>query len=260
MDNINKMYQISFNGNRLDQIPGVTLHWYNFTNLPSREMSVHKLARRDKSILTSAEYSTKQITISLEICSGTRQDAEQTLSQVKAQLQSINGSLRVLQANREVEYTATLQEFETEWLNYRAYCTITMLATDPIGRSSNSVNLFTMTGITTASRSVTFAVDGSFNAEPEITIVINTVTGGTGQTINLFNSRTNQGLTLTDTFVAGDIINVDCNSYTVQKNGIEMDYTGTFPVFPAGQQAFTYSDTFTTRSVDVSATYKPRYS
>ena len=253
-------YQVEFAQNRLDLVPGVDLYNYDFTRLPGRDSKVYKIARRDLSILTSSEYTSKEIPIWLDICSGTRQDTEATLSDVKALVQKQNGLLRVLHAGDVVEYTATLNEFNTEWNGPHAYCQLVFLATTPIGQSTTAQSLFTMANITASTGSASFTVNGSFTAEPTINVSVLAVTGGTGGSINLYNGATNQGITITRNWTAGDLLEIDAMNYRVTVNGLNVDFTGIFPSWPAGAMSVGYSDTFTTRQVDVTATYKPRFS
>jgi len=250
-----EQYQVFFNGNALHDIPGVDLYNYDFTTLPDRDIKIYKLARRSLSIVTSSEYTQKSIPVWMDICSGDRQDTEATVTAVKALLQPQNGEVKVLQSGVEVVYTATMNEFNIEWNGSHAYCQIIFLASTPVGTNTAETQGVNMVGATTASASQTFTVGGSFIVEPLITIVINSVTGGTGESISLFNAKNNQGITIEGDFADGDIITVDSKNYSVQQNGVVLDFTGLFPTFQPGAQQLVYVDTFTTRNVDIVATY-----
>lgn len=251
-------YQVSFNSNNLHGIPGVDLYNYDFTRLPDRDIKIHKLARRSLSIITSSEYTQKNIPVWMDICSGDRQDTELTVTQVKALLQPQNGELKVLQSGETVVYTATMNEFNIEWNGPHAYCEIVFLASTPIARSIDDTQIINLTGVTSSSASQTFTIQGSYVAEPYITVVINSVTGGTGGTINLLNGSTQQGIAITEDFVNGDILTVDSVEYEVLLNGVKIDFEGIFPTFPPGSQQFSYVDTFSTRNVDIAGTYHKR--
>ena len=108
---------------------------------------------------------------------------------------------------------------------------------------------------TFASDGSSFIVNGSYIAEPIINVTINSVTGGTSGSVSIFNASTNQGITVTGDFTAGSQLEIDCSQYTVRLNGVNMDFEGLFPTFPPGAQRIGYSDTFTTRDVDVTVTY-----
>lgn len=255
---LDDIYQVSFNGNRLDLVPGVDLYNHDFTTLPNRDIKIHKLARRSLSIITSSEYTQKSIPVYMDICSGTREDTEATITFVKALLQGQNRALRVLESGFEVEYIATMNEFNVEWNSSHAYATIIFLASDPIGVSTTILTPVNVVGNTVQTSSTTFTVQGSFNVEPTISVTISAVTGGTGKTVNLINAITQQGISITHDFDAGDIILIDSKELRVTVNGGNVDFDGLFPVFPPGVQQLRYSDDFTTRTVDVSLTYEPR--
>lgn len=249
-------YQIEFAGNRIDQVPGVELYNYDFTQLPYRDIKIHKLARRSLSIITSSEYTQKSIPVWLDVCSGDRQDTETTITELKALLQPQNGLLKVLQSGRVYEYTATMNEFNIEWNGSNAYCQIVFLASTPIGSTSQSEPLAAITNITTPFSSTTFNVDGSYNARPLITVSIQAITGSGSFTI--LNARTQQGITISEAFSAGDTIEIDSYNLSARWNGAEVDFDGLFPAFGLGSQQLSYTDTFATRQVDITVTYKPQ--
>lgn len=255
---LTSIYQVSFEGNRIDQIPGVFLYNHDFTRFPNRDIKVHKLARKSLSIVTSSEFTDKQIPIWADVCSGSRQDTEATITQMKAMLQYQNGRLVALQSGLEVEYIATMNEFNIEWNESRAYVQIVFIASTPLGSSTQDQELTSITGITSSSDSSTFIVGGSYDAEPLITIVLNDVTGATGESVSVTNNRTNQGITLTHNFADGDIIQIDSFNVSATVNGVEVDFEGLFPTFPPGSQQLGYTDTFSDREADLVATYKPR--
>lgn len=252
-------YSVKFAGNDLSVVSGVDLYNHNFNDLPQRDIKINKIARRDKSIITSSEYSSKEITVWLEVCSGTRADAEDTLAYLKSLLQTQNSPLVVIQGGEETEYTATMNEFNIAWDGVTALVSIVFIASDPIGRLVDTETLAAVTGITTATSSTNIFVDGSSLAYPLISITVNAVTGGTAANMFISNGLTGQGLTITRTFTAGDFIEIDSENLTVEVNGSTSDFTGMFPQFGPGSQQIVYTDSFTTRTVDIIATYNPRF-
>ncbi len=59
--------------------------------------------------------------------------------------------------------------------------------------------------------------------------------------------------------VATDVIVIDCAQRIVTLNGTEIDYNGTFLELEPGANSITYTDGFTTRTVDVAASYVKRW-
>jgi hypothetical protein len=255
MDNI---YQIKFEQNLINDIPGVDVYNHDFNALPNRDIKIGKLARRSLSIITSSEYSDKLIPAFAEVCSGSRSDTEATITQLKALLQTQNGELVGLQNGVEVQYTATLREMPIEWNGPTAYISMIFLASTPIGTATETLT-FASFNTTVSQYSATSTLEGSATVEPITTVTINSVMGGAAQTISIFNARTNQGITVSGTWAAADTMVI--NSYTrkVTVNGVDKDFTGIFPTFAAGEQQVQYNDTFTTRNVDVAIEYNPRY-
>ena len=252
------IYSVSFAGNDISQVLGVDLYNHNFNNLPNRDIKINKVARRDLSIITSSEYTQKQITVFLDVCSGSRGDTEDTLTFLKALLQPQNAILKVSQGGVEVEYTATMNEFNIEWNGIQAYVTIQFIASDPIGRESDVKTLATLNAIITATASLSMTVEGSATAYPVISLTLNSVTGGTAKDITIGNGLTNQGITITRNWTSGDVLIIDSFNSEATVNGVLTDFTGIFPQFAAGSQQITYTDNLTTRNADLSATYQPR--
>ena len=250
-------YSVVFNQNDISQVPGVWLYNYDATTLPERDIKMHKIARRSLSIITSAEYSQKSIPVFMRVCSGSRQDTEETLTQIKGQLQPQNGTLEVEQSGDLYQYTATMNEFNIEWDGQYAYVTIVFIASTPVAESASEDQLFSFT-TTLASDGASFIVGGSYIAEPVISLLYSTVTGGTGASISVFNASTNQGIVVHGNFTDGTIIEIDSANYTVQVNGVSTDFEGLFPVFPPGAQRLGYTDIFSSRLVSISGVANTR--
>lgn len=252
-------YIVKFAGNDLSKIKGSLLHYHDFNRLPSREININKLARRDKSIITSSEYSQKEIPVKFEVCGGDRSKTELVLAKMKGLVQAQNQPLVVSQGGIDIVYTATMSEFNIEWNGAMAYVEVLFLASDPIGTSDLSVTAVNQSGITTSVKSATVLFEGSTKNYPIIVVTINSLTDGANKSVVLENSLTNQGIKITRDWASGDVLVIDSNLMTVTVNGINTDFTGMFPEFPSGSQQVQYVDGFSARNVDMTVTYKPRY-
>lgn len=252
------IYAVEFQGNRIDLIPGVDLYNHDFNNLPNRDIKSHKLARRSETIVTSSEWTDKTIPVMLEVCGGTRSDTEAVITTIKSLVAGQNGKLRGLQSNLMVEYTATLQDMSKEWDGVKCYLTLEFFVSSPLGESVETLTLLSVTGNTLQSLYNSIQIEGSGDAEPTTTIIVSAVTGGTNASMSIYNGLTNQGITITDDFVDGDVVQINSTSMQVTINGVIKDFKGLFPIFGPGSQQLNYSDTFTTRTVDIDVKYKPR--
>ena len=248
---------VFYQGNDIGVIPGVDLYNHDFNALPSRNIRMNEIARADKSIITSADYTQKDITILCDINGKTRQESESIITQLKSILQPVNARVRVNQSDSEYRYTATLNEFNIDWFGVRATVQIVLLASDPVGYETQARNLLDV-NITSGADQFNRTIGGSFRAQPVFTLTINSVTGGADEFIRIFNARTQQGIRIQRTWEAGDVLTIDSSTKELNINGNMSDYEGIFPTFASGTGIIAYSDGFSDRDIDLTATYVRR--
>ena len=253
------MIDVYFDGNNLSDLAGVTFTKRKTNSLPVRDSKVYKLARSDKSVLTSSEYVNKVISISGNITGDSRWQVEERLESLKALIQFSEKELLVDQGPRQLRYTATMQSITEEVEGGLITFTIEFICSDPMGYEQTDSTLLQPQHVASADTTFALDVDGSYKAEPVITVSLTTVTGGTGATMTLKNNETGQGITITRDFADGDIIEVDCLNKRLTVNGADTDFTGLFPNFFPGNRVLGYVDNFTTRHLSITATYKKRY-
>lgn len=252
------IYQVSFAGNVLNDIPGVRINYHDFTELPDRDINMSKIARRDLSIITSAEYSSKPLTILAKICSGGRSDTEATIRQLKSLIQSVNAPVIALQGGLEIRYTATLRTFSTSWIGAAtANVVIGLIASDPIGYETSETELLDV-NTTASTANFSQVVEGSYTIQPTFTVTINDLTDGTAKLVTVRNSKTGQGISVTRDWSDGDILYINSATKEITVNGDPVDFTGLFPTFSTGTQIVGYVDTFDDRDVDIIGTYVKR--
>lgn len=249
------LYYLEFNENRIDSVPGTEIVNSNYNQLPNRDIKIHKIARRDLSIITSSEYTQKELSVSIDIDNCNREQTETIIRNIKALLQKQNGLLKIWNGGIKLRYIATLNEFNIAWTGGMALCELVFIASTPIGEADELEPLVAMNGITTASRSKTFMVEGSFSIEPVINVIFRAASSGS---FTIINGATQQGITITGTFANNDTIVIDNKEYSVTHNGVKIDFQGAFLNFSVGAQTISYSDTFTSRNVDISSEYRQR--
>lgn len=249
-----------FNSIDLNALQGVRVVNFNHTELPQRILNSSKLARADKSILTSAEYSQKTIFVTCFVGGSTLDLRQLNYDGLKSYIQDIEGTIRLRQGDTDVEYVGTLNGISKEYVGPNIKATLQFLCSNPIGRDTTLRALFPATTITAATYSRSFNVGGTFTARPQISITINSVTGATNKNLQLINASTGKGIKLTRTFANGDIISVNSDIYEVLVNSTKVDFSGQFPVLATGGQTLQYIDDFTTRNVTLSANYARQYS
>lgn len=91
------------------------------------------------------------------------------------------------------------------------------------------------------------------------TITYSAISSTGSQAVSFGNNNTGQQISVNRTWTTGDVLVVDSITRTVTVNGTVVDYTGAFPEFQPGNQAFSYSDGFTTRTFNINVVYYPEY-
>ena len=250
------IYQVFFDGNDLGASDFVDLYNHNFNNYPKRDVKIYKIARASKSIVTNAELTSKDISVYMTICDGTRGGTERIISDVKSLLVAQTGELVVLNAGIRLAWTASLNEFNTEWDGVTATCELRFIASTPIGSSLTAYELFNIQNITTSTANQTGFVQGSYECEPVFTMVFSALdnTSGLGG-FSLYNAKTNQGIDCSFPILANDIIIIDSKIKSVTQNGIQRDFKGVFPRFDPNTQSLGYTDTYASRNVSIVVTY-----
>jgi hypothetical protein len=250
--------EIYFNDFDLSSLNLLTIYNWEATNLPNRDIKINKLARNNKSIITSAEYYQKEILVFGRIDYSNRELGEAVLEQLKSLVAPANGSLKLNQNGTFIKWVATLQGVTLDRVDRYQTFVLSFLCSDPIGIGVDDIEWFAQT-FTTSPVTIDESVYGSFQMEPLITLMITAVTGGTAASIIVRNDNTHEGITITEDYVANDIVTIDCFNKIVMINGVRVDYSGKFPVFANYENVISYQDTFATRSVNAVGVYNARY-
>ncbi len=249
---------VYYNNFNLSTLDGISVYNHDFISMPKRVLNYSKLARADRSVLTSAEYSEKTVTIQGIACTDTKSNTELAFETLKGILQIPDGTLRVEQAGSQVEYIGTLNGISKQYFGNKLKFTLSFLCTNPIGNDRLVSTLLSVTN-TLATQTWPLTVLGSFKARPNIKITFNSLTGGTNKTVSVLNADSGQGIAVTRTFAASDILDINVRDNSVTFNGSEIDYDGVFPTFFPGQRSFQYIDDLTTRNVSIELTYNKQF-
>lgn len=249
---------VYFEDKDLSTFPGISVYNHNFLDLPNRELGISKLARADKSVLTSAEYSSKKVTIKLMICGSDKEDTEDKYIALIGHLQNTNGTLRLREGSSDINYTAsTLQSIGQEYFGHTLKVTLEFVCTDPFGIDNLPTTLVSTTNTLPV---ITYALTvlGSYRVEPVIRITLTSITDGTGKVLKIKNENTQKGVEITRDWVSGDVLVIDSLEKIVTVNNSMVDFVGTFPDFLPGLKTLGYVDSFTARSVNILAIYNKR--
>lgn len=233
------------------------------TSLPDKVMGLFGLADADGSSIPAINYPSKKINIAGVIKGSSQADLDSRIDTFKGYFTGKDKNLDITYGASTRRYIATANAVSVVRQQRALFAEfqVEFLCTNPFGLDTSTTNLWTAkNNFTSATFTETPTVGGNAPFQlPVITITIDALTGA-GDYVQISNDNNNQelmiyGLSLT----AGDVIVIDCVERTVTINGDEVDYYGTFLELEPGANSITYTDGFTTRTVDVSAVYTKRW-
>lgn len=251
---------VKYNGVDFHAVNGVSVLNRIVNNMPERALRIHKLARQDGSITTSSEYTNKKIIINGVVILPSREQAEVAIDQLRSYLADSEGDIDIVVAGATRRFTGTVSGFTSMFKGGYVSFVVEFTCAYPFGTDPNTVTLVNGTSNTASTAVFPMAIEGSYKAEPDITITYSAISGGTATTVSVFNEATGIGLELTRNWATGDILEIDNLNKTVQVNSTDVTRVGRFFSFQPGARTIGYNDTFTTsRTMTLTATYQKRY-
>jgi hypothetical protein len=262
MSQTNINFAIFDSNNLASVVNGLTVLGIDTYKPPKRKLSIFQVARTNKNKVNSAFFNSRPITVRVGITRGNRDALEQSIDDLMSYIQGVEKELWVPQASATRKYTCTLSDVNV-LAGGGAYWEAELVFTcsDIYGYdTAYTLIVNNLTGITSSSRSDQYNFQGSADWQvPYIRVTYTALTGATTKTVLIGNASTGQQITITRTWAATDVLEVDCLAQTVKINGVEVSFTGAFPRFAKGLGNITYSDNFTTRTFNYLVYYYKRY-
>lgn len=239
---------------------GLVITDENHMILPDRINQIEKIPGRTGGVLVQSELGTKPIPISGYYEGASIADAQMMYDTLTQMLNRVERPLDIPHAGETRRFIATPTNCVVEEPNGLNRLTFSFEFIVPSGGSEDDTeqDLFAETVITTPTTTIPLTVDGAQDARPFITLVLTSVTGGTAKSISIRNARDFIGLTLEGDFATGDEITIDSDLFQIYVNGTLTEPNGRMPKWAPGAGSLYYSDTFTARTVNITATYKPK--
>lgn len=230
--------------------------------IPKTTLEMYALARLDASKFVGINYPQRKITIDMVLSGNNAANMEQNLDTLKGYLSAQDANLDIPYANDVRRFVATLENIMVA-ANTGSFLPFSAEfgCSDPVGRSTTSTSI-SLSSITSASSTQGITIGGTYRALPVWTITVTAVTGGTTKAITFGNPTTGQTVTITRTWSNGDVVVIDCYARTVTVNGTAANFTGAIPYWDTtnvAAQTASYVDTFSTRTVAITAAYNKRY-
>lgn len=242
---------------------GINTNSIKHTNIPDSIAELYIKANANDSDVPDQEYPSKTITLGGTIHGSSQADLDDRIDTFKGYFVPRKKNLDIAYGSGTRRYTVLkTNSMGIERQDKALFATFSIeLICKPFGFDTSTTNLWAAkSAFSSATFTETPTVGGNAPLQlPVFTITINSLTGD-GDYVQISNDNNNQeillyGLGLT----AGDEIIIDCEQRIVTVNGIEVDYIGTFLELEPGANSITYTDGFTTRSVDVEGVYTKRW-
>lgn len=255
-------HPVSFNAVQLSTIAGLTVLAVDPYLFPRRQLNLNEIAQSDKSALSSAYYDERSVAVRVGIGRTTRALVEQSRDSLIAMLQGQEGNLIVPQSGGLRNYISTLQDAVFRMAG-GAYMHIDLIfaCSDRFGYDVDSTQLLYAAGSTAKTRSDSVIAAGNAPSQlPFIRIAYTAISGGALTTVTIGNATTGESMSITRTWAAADVLEIDVLNGTVRVNGVDVEWSGALPSLLPGTNWLTYSDNFvTSRTYNYLVTYYKRW-
>lgn len=249
--------QITFNNVSLITDP-YTVRSFTSEETNNKELFLYELARSRGANLVSSEYRQKRFSMIGTIKGTDKDDLEQNIDDFKALMDQSSKNLDIEYAGTTRRFVATVSKCNVN----RDYFNITFAQfeiefTVPAGvgydtaRTENS-----LASITDLTQNESITVGGS--APPDDFKLTVTFTAENAITAMSFQANGNK-ITVTQAFSNGDVVVFDQENLKVTVNGTEVAYTGLFPQFYVGDNAFLIELTGTSATYTRVTSYTKAY-
>lgn len=249
---------VSFNGTNLTDINDIKITSVIVDRLPDVQLSTGNLSRQDGVKIYNKKYASKKILVEGLITSDSREGYIEARDSLMAYTEPANKTLQVIIDNLPLEYTATVSNaiFKDSTGGYGGF-SIEFIATDPFGYDRDAITILdgesvTDTGVVTLDETI----GGSYKTPIDLTLQVISVTDGSGY-IDLSNAL-GENIRVTRDWAVDDTLVINSKTKTCTVNGLNVDYSGVFFNLGVGDTTISYDDSFTARSVTITATYKRR--
>lgn len=241
---------------------GIITNLLDHTDIPEKTMELYAIADANGSSIPAINYPAKRIPFAGAIKGSTQDNLDTRIDSFKGYFNGKDKNLDVDYAGTTRRYIATVNALSISRSQKALFARFTgeFICTKPFGVETSATSITNTLNHTSATLNMTPTIGGSAPYQyPIFTITIDALTG-TGDYIQLANDDNGQNMVIFGLGLeAGDVVVIDCFARTVTVNDEIIDYSGVFLELEPGANSLTYTDGFTTRTVDIVATYFKRY-
>lgn len=251
--------EVIYNGTNIQDISNLTITEVMSYNPPTKNLDRAVIANADKSAVSADFYVDKRIVIKGYIAEANKALLEERLSQLYELLDYREAILSVEQANKTLEYTATVETVElSDTAGGYSGFQIDFFCSDPFGYSPVSTTILDVASLTNNNQSYVVTTEGTTTQLPYVTLTIDSIAGG-NTSLYLSNLTRGETMEIVRSWEVGDILIIDSENGTVTVNGTEVEYIGKIFTLNKGSNSISYDDDFTSRSIDLIIDYRKRW-
>lgn len=240
---------------------GIGENGIDVASLPEKVTPIYPLADNDGNSAASPRYPQKRITLTGFIAGSSQDNLDSRIDAFKALFNQDGKNLDVYFNGATRRYVAVIEGVPIVRRDRPLYATFTVtFICQPFGSDTGSTSLFSELNHTTSAYTATPTIAGTAPIQlPVITITLDALTGA-GDYIQLANDLNGQEMLIYGLGLqAGDVLVIDSVTKKVTLNGTQVEVYGSFITLTPGASSISYTDGFTTRTVDITAVYYKRY-
>lgn len=226
-------------------------------NSDSVQINMFDLARQRGSYLLNKEYKPKRISVEGTILGSNNSDLESNIDDLKELLSRQGKNLDITYSSGTRRFVATCTSFKVDrnyfHLTYAPYKAEFIIPAG-VGYDTSETES-TTNGITDLARISDISILGTVIPKMRITITVTAATAITGFELLANGDK----MEITNNLTAGDIVIIDERFLKVTLNGVEIVYTGIFPMFIIGANIYNLTFSGTSIEYDLTFSYTKTY-
>lgn len=227
------------------------------SSAPTRELPTYRIPRNNGEGILGDYFRSRVIKVTGYIKDTTNALLEARLNTIKRRLtlregnldRNINGSIKRIKAT----LTNPDSMFGERQGYHITFCPFSFefMSVEPMWHDLTYTSQ-TRTGVVSLVNNDAIYNDGTYKAPAVLIVIFDAATAVTA--FQFTNNENGNILSITRSFVAGDVLIIDGEERSVTVNDVEVDYNGIFPVLEYGANSFTL--TTTGAAVDYTSTIK----
>lgn len=226
---------------------------------PPNRIQSDTLAEADGALVVKQQYGSKPFSAVGVVRKDSIPEMEREMDAFKVAMSSKNQAFDVDFGGGKRRWLANAKNLTIARRQTSFVYTVEFESPDGMGWDLESTTLLNIISSTTSSAQFPLIAEGSYQVEPLLVLVFNTLTGSGEQTVSLSNGTSLRGLSIKREWTEGDIMEINSLKQSVFVNNIPTPFAGQFPKWDNGAGYLNYVDTLATRDVAIQGSYTKRH-